>query len=149
MNNELSVAQRLDVLASCPVFHGAPHGDLRLLAEMALTVRLSKDQTLFEAGEHADGIYVIASGRLGVMTPGRSEIVRELGPGDLLGEYGMVVDAAVRTATVRTVKATELFFVDYPRFRAFLIQCPQSLFILFQTAARRLTELEKIFTDRS
>lgn len=142
MKNELSVAQRLDVLASCQVLKGAPRSDLRLLAEMALRARARKGEDLFEAGDPADGVYVVATGLLGVIPPGHADMVRELGPGELLGEYGLALDSR-RTATARALDDTDLLFIDYRRFRAFLVQRPESLFVLFQTAVLRLSELEE------
>lgn len=141
MKHEMSVDRRLEVLASCPVLRGAPPGDLRLLAEMALSIRLARGDVLFSAGDSADGVYVVASGRLGILPRGGPGVVRAAGPGELLGEYGMVVESS-RTATVRAEDDAELLFVDYARFRAFLLRCPESLFLLFRTAARRLAERE-------
>lgn len=142
MNHEMSVTRRVDALALCPVLRGAPRNDLRLLGEMTLALRVSRGATLFSEGETADGVYVIVSGRMGVLPPGRSSPTRVLGPGELLGEYGMAANTG-RTATVRAEEDAELLFVDYPRFRAFLIQCPESLYLIFQTAARRLAEAER------
>lgn len=141
MKREMNLARRLQVLAACPVLSGAPPEDLRLLAEMALCVRPARGEILFSAGDLADGVYVVASGRLGVLPAGEPEPTRMLGPVELLGEYGMAIDA-VRTATVRAEEDSELLFVDYFRFRAYLLRCPESLFLLFQTAARRLFDLE-------
>lgn len=143
---EMNLARRQQLLADCPVLSGAPAEDLRLLAEMALCVRLARGEILFCAGDFADGVYILASGRLGVLPAGGETVVRFLDRGDLLGEYGMAANAS-RTATVRAEEDSELLFVEYPRFRAFLIRCPESLFLLFQTAARRLFEMEHARID--
>jgi CRP-like cAMP-binding protein len=43
---------------------------------------------LFESGSPPDGVYLVASGRLGVKTPGNARLTAEIGRGELVGEAG-------------------------------------------------------------
>jgi len=137
----LSVDEKVRVLSTCPVFAGAPPGDRRVLAEMMGTERLAAGEALFESGDPSDRIYVVASGSLSVVLPGHAQPVRTLGPGDFLGEYGMFTDMA-RTATLRADAAAVLISLDYPRFRAYLLQFPEAALVLLKEAVRRLIALE-------
>lgn len=73
---------------------------------------------------------------------GHDQPVRTLGPGDLMGEYGMFVEN-VRTAAVRAQSDAALLSLDYNHFRAFLLHCPQATLALLQTAVGRLVEAER------
>ncbi len=137
----LSVAERMQALGKCPAFARVPAGDLSVLAEMVETERLAEGEVLFERGEPSTSVYVLASGALGVWLPGRSEPVRRLGVGDLLGEYGMFSRRG-RTATVKAETPAVLLSLDYPRFRAFLVQFPESALVLLEIAVHRLTAAE-------
>ncbi len=137
----LSVAERMQALGKCPAFARVPAGDLSVLAEMVETERLAEGEVLFERGEPSTSVYVLASGALGVWLPGRSEPVRRLGVGDLLGEYGMFSRRG-RTATVKAETPAVLLSLDYPRFRAFLVQFPESALVLLEIAVNRLTAAE-------
>ncbi len=137
----LGAADRLRALGACPVFARLPAEHLGVLAEMLGTERLAPGEVLFECGEAADRVFVVAAGSLGVFLPGRAEPVRALGPGELLGEYAMFANL-VRTATVRAGSEAVLLSLDYRRFRAFLLRFPESALVLLGTAVERLVEAE-------
>jgi len=137
----LTMTERVRALGLCPVFAGVPSEQIRLLAEMMDTERLQPDETLFEAGEPSDRIFVVAKGELCVRIADDDQPVRTLPAGELLGEYGMFASLA-RTATIRAKTDAALLSLDYERFRAFLIQFPEATLALLKTAVERLVEIE-------
>ena len=138
----LSSASKLDALRRCSVFARIPAGALGVLAEILATETLHAGEVLVERGEPSEHVYVVVSGRLSVRVPGRSEPVRQLEAGQLLGEYGMFA-GQVRTATVLADEPSVLLSLDYERFRAFLHQFPEAMFVLLGTAVERLLEAER------
>ena len=138
----LNIEQRTAALKACTVFANIPADELGVLAEMMTTESLRAGETLFEAGEPSDCVFVVVRGELGVFVGGSSAAVRTLGPGQLLGEYGMF-QQNVRTATVRATGEALLLSLDYRRFEAFLLQFPQATLVLLGTAVTRLVELER------
>jgi CRP-like cAMP-binding protein len=118
-----------------------------VFAEMLATERFRAGEVLFEQGDPSDRVYLVAGGRLSVRIAGRPDPVRALGPGDLLGEYGMFA-GRVRTATVRAETDASLLSVDEPRFRAFLLQFPQAALVLMKTAVERLVAAESALQQR-
>lgn len=137
----LSVDEKIRTLGICPVFSRIPSGNLSILAEMMNTERLGAGEVLFEYGDPCDTIYVVASGSLSVFASRSSEPVRTMRPGELLGEYGMF-SGLVRTATVKADTEAVLLSLEYQRFRAFLLQFPESTLTLLKTAVERLIALE-------
>ena len=139
----LSVAERIRTLGICPLFSKVPSADLGLLAEMMDSERLSAGEVLFEHGEPSERVYVLAGGTLSVFLPSEPEPVRTLGnAGELLGEYGMFARGR-RTATVRADEDSVLLSLDYRRFRAFLLQFPESMLALLEVAVQRLAAEER------
>lgn len=134
--------ERLRIVGACPLFAGISPGELRILAEMMRTEQLRAGETLFQAGEVSDSVYVVAAGTLRVYLPDGSGPVREISAGGLLGEYGMLA-AMARTATVRAATDAVLLSLDYPRFRAFLLRFPEATLALLRTAVARLVEAER------
>ncbi len=137
----LSVDEKIRTLGICPVFSKIPSGNLFILAEMMNTERLRAGEVLFEYGDPCDTIYMVARGSLSVFAPRSSEPVRTMRPGELLGEYGMF-SGLVRTATVKADTEAILLSLEYQRFRAFLLQFPESTLTLLKTAVERLIALE-------
>ncbi len=137
----LDVAARIRILSTCSLFAGVPAADRALLAEMMETEQLYAGERLFEAGEASDRVYIVSEGRLVVVLPGQSQPVRVLGPGDVIGEYGMFLGHG-RSATVQAETDTVLASLDYTRFRSFLLRFPGATLVLFQTAVERLVAAE-------
>ena len=138
----MKAAERISLLATCPVFTGAPPTELALLAEMMEFEYLHAGEILCAAGESADRVYIVASGRLSVVLPGSQTAVSQLGPAELLGEYGMFSNHA-RTATVQADMETILLSLDYIRFRAFLLRYPTATLVLLRTTVERLVRAER------
>lgn len=137
----LTVAARAQVLSTCPLFAGIPAADRALLAEMMETERLWAGEILFEAGDPSDRVYVVSDGRLAVRLPNQSQSVRTLGPGDIIGEYGMFLNLG-RSATLKAETDATLMSLDYLRFRSFLLRFPEAALALLQTAVERLVQAE-------
>lgn len=138
----MNAEARAQVLAQCAVFASVPRADLAVLAEMMRTEAFHAGATVVEIGENADAVFVVASGTLSVFLLGATEPVRQMRRGDVLGEYGLV-GSATRTARVRADEEAVLLSLDYDRFREYLQRFPEALFVLFQSAVRRLVEAER------
>jgi NTE family protein len=84
----------------------------RILARLEDTgeqVALRAGDWLFEAGDDADAMFVLHTGRLDVVVDGR--VVRELGPGSLVGELGLLAGEGERSASVRARRDASLLKV--------------------------------------
>jgi CRP-like cAMP-binding protein len=137
----LTVVEKLRTVETCPLFSGVPSAELAVLAEMMRTEYLRADEILFQAGEFSDSVYVVVAGALNVFLPNDPLPIRALSPGDLLGEYGLLANLT-RTATVRASTDAVLLFLDYPRFRAFLLRFPEATLVMLKTAVARLVAAE-------
>jgi CRP-like cAMP-binding protein len=132
--------ERLALLQGAPALRGVPDEALAVLAEMARVDRFVEGDAICRRGEAAEEAYVVASGLVRVQVE-EGVTVRELGPGEMIGEYGMLV-GRVRTSTLIAVGPVTVLAFDYPRLLAFLRAYPDALLALFATAVERLVQSE-------
>ena len=130
------------VLRKCDVFASAGDDDIAWLAEIAETKTLGPEQILFEEGDVASKVYVVAKGSLHVRLSESTKLVSFAEAGALFGEYAMFVKG-VRTARVVAAEDCELLSFVEAAFREFLLRCPTVMMELLQTAVRRLERVER------
>ena len=84
-------------LQKIPVFAGLSDEELRHVAQLAAEVSVEAGKELVREGDYAYDVLAIEEGTARVERDGR--VVAELGPGDVLGEMG-VLERSQRNATV-------------------------------------------------
>lgn len=106
MDDRLAVRDlEIAVLRAAPMFGVLPVSSIERLATHVTPVSLAAGTTIVAQGEPADDAYVIAVGEAEVLGDGVA--VRQMGPGDTVGEIALLGDG-VRTATVRATSDVEL-----------------------------------------
>ncbi|MFL5581472.1 MAG: FAD-dependent oxidoreductase [Gemmatimonadaceae bacterium] len=130
---------RMAVLRSCELFAAVPPNELKMLAAMFETRRFVDGAMLCRAGEPADCVYAIATGEVEVRLDD-GFVLATIGPGSVVGEYGLFQPGGYRTATVVARSATDALVLDYQRFQRFLLAFPESLYSLLKLTVRRLVE---------
>ena len=125
--------------AHAPLFRGVDGDTLRRLAADAQTITLRGGDYLFRGGEAADRLYVVRAGRLRVLVEAEDgpRVVRELGPGDVLGELALLTGSP-RSASARAVRDSELLSLEAPRFDALIADDPDFARALLRELARQL-----------
>jgi MFS family permease len=106
-------------IAMVPVLAGLPGSRLDAAARRMAPVAVRAGEALIDQGDRPDRFYVIDSGRFTVSqrSHASSEPVRlrELGPGDVFGEIGLLTGAP-RSATVTAAEDGLVFALDGPAF---------------------------------
>ena len=92
-----------------PLFDSLSKGDRRAIAQHADEVDAPEGTDLVRQGDFAYEFFVIEEGSAEVL--GDDERVAELGPGDFLGEMG-IVGHTVRNATVRTTSPSRVIVMS-------------------------------------
>lgn len=98
---------------------------------------------VFEAGESAEGLYIVLSGTVRIVETVRGEQkeVAELGPGDYFGEHALLQEVT-HTKTAIAGEETELLVLPKDSFRALLDTNPDLTARLRRTLELRDGELE-------
>lgn len=91
-------------LLQTPLFQGLTEAEALLVLEAADETGLSPGAELFAEGDPADALYLVLDGELDVLKQGEDGEPRALarvGPGGVLGELGLLDEAAPRSASAR------------------------------------------------
>lgn len=137
----MTLEDRLHALALVPEFRDMAADDRAVLAAAMREEFFAAGETVVDAGERADRVFVLCDGRLDVTQPGREGVLRALERGALLGEIAFFADD-VRTATVRAATDCALLSLPFENFRAFLLAHPESALTLAGRIVRTLRSLE-------
>lgn len=129
-------------LSGLPLFRHAPSDSLDRIAEVTTRVEVPAREYLFAAEERASELHVVLSGRLEIVSPDGA-VMREVGPGSVLGELAVVTDS-VRSAAVRARRDSELLSINGPRFQALLRTDAALAFALLRQLGVQLRESAEV-----
>ena len=108
------MAARVRALAAVPLLAPLPAAELEALARLAHERTAAKGEWLFRRGDPGDYLLVVLAGELRVSVSGvdgREQILRSLGPGDVVGEIALL-DGSSRSADAVAVTRVRLLVVD-------------------------------------
>jgi CRP-like cAMP-binding protein len=136
----VTLKERTDALARVPIFTGLSRSALERIARHANHVELRAGQVLIEPRAKGSGMFVLLDGAATVGIRGKS--VRELGPGDIVGELALLTEGAVRTARVRATTPVRCVAISRNDFRKILSDEPRVALAILETVAARLASLQ-------
>jgi len=129
-----------ELLASVELFGEMNEEEIDDLTALAQIKKLEKDNTIFHAGDPADAVFVVASGRVKVVitsSDGKEFILTVLGSGQVFGEMALL-ESAPRSASVVTLSAVEVLIISRTDFQRLLESNPRISLRLMAILSRRL-----------
>jgi CRP-like cAMP-binding protein len=149
----MSELEAVSLLASVPLFAGRDEDDLLELARVLRRRTAAKGDVLWSRGDQARELLFVVEGKAAVSLPapgGRMVGIGEAGPGDVLGEIG-VLEGGEHTMTVRASQPTVVLALSRHDFAALLARPDPSSFQLkrrlaTQFTARLRNQLEQLAT---
>ncbi|HWW31153.1 MAG TPA: patatin-like phospholipase family protein [Steroidobacteraceae bacterium] len=127
----------IDWLRDCADLAGVDAAALEALAAAAVHFSLPAGNLLFESGASPDGVYLVASGRLGVKTPAKAGLTAEVERGELVGEAGWLLGAE-RSATVVALRDSEMLLIPNAELDRIAVRSTHFSLALARLCARRL-----------
>ena len=131
------MASIAEELASIPFFASLPAGALRTAAPLWEGLGLEPGETLWDEGEAADGLAILALGELRAEAGG-AEVGRVL-PGELMGEGAAFFASGNRSATLRASRPSQVLFLPVGALRTLRWQASPLYDALLEQALRTLT----------
>jgi CRP-like cAMP-binding protein len=110
--------ENIGIFKGIPLFSDLNNAEKLKLSRIFQKVGFREGETIFEAGDMGDALYVIREGSVEVIKPGEEseseEVITELGPGDIFGEMALF-EKMPRSATIRGSRSGKLFKIrkDY------------------------------------
>ncbi|MBL9133966.1 MAG: cyclic nucleotide-binding domain-containing protein [Verrucomicrobiaceae bacterium] len=100
-------------------------------------------QTIFKEGDKSNEAYYLVSGlvEISISTPGGAQSLAKLGPGEVFGEMGMIMDRP-RTATATALEPTLVEIIHEQEFEAYFIQNPERLHAYLGTLFERIRKTD-------
>ena len=133
------------VLKSVPMFGSFPEDQLRALATMVTRRNAPRGSAIMRAGDPADSLHIVMSGRLKVMmgeADGKEVILSILGPGEIFGEMGLIDDGP-RSASVIAIEPCELLSVAKRDFRKCMVESYDTAMAVMAVLVRRLRAADR------
>src|ERR1700730_16593561 len=127
----------IDCLRDCADLTEVDPATLEALGAGAVHFSLPAGSVLFESGTTPDGVYLLASGRLGVKTPGNTRLTAEIERSELVGEAGWLLKVE-GSATVFALRDSELLLVPVSVLDTVAAQSTDFSLALARLCARRL-----------
>lgn len=125
------------LLCRVPLFSDLDESERAVLTSLMRPLVFKAGDILFRQGAPADGLYVIAEGRVAILVriPGDDEVaLTTLGPDEVLGDMALV-DRKSRSASARAVTGTRAWFLDGRWFDAQRAQLEPSSFKMLRRLA--------------
>ncbi len=128
------------LLSKVDLFSDLDHEELAQVASVVQLRSLDKDETIFNAGDPADSVYIIATGKVKIVvtsTDGRDFILTILGAGQVFGEMALL-ESAPRSAAVITASQVDVLTIHRKDFHQMLVSTPSISRKLLAILSRRL-----------
>ncbi len=129
-----------ELLSRIDLFSELTPEELTAVSQVAQVHKLPRDTVVFNTGDPADAVYVVASGKVNIVvtsSEGKELILAVLGAGQVFGEMGLL-DSSPRSAAVTTATAVELLVINRDEFHRMLDTQPQISRKLLTMLAQRL-----------
>jgi carbon-monoxide dehydrogenase iron sulfur subunit len=136
---------RSRMLGHTAIFKGLDPEDLAAVQNLFEERNLAENEVIFEEGEVSAGLYVILRGTVSIAKRARSGqdlTLAYLGPGDLLGEQGLI-DSQRRSATAVATEPTKLLALPREDFLRLLRERPVVSFNMLRILSQRLRETSR------
>ena len=141
----------IEVLRSAGLFEGLDEAHLWELIRRGRSRRLDGGQTLFLQGDRAEGLYVVASGRVKVFKTsprGREQILMIMGEGDPVGEVA-VLSGEAYPASAEALESSEVFCIPRQAFLDLVTREPEVAMRLLAALSARLRSFTSLIEDLS
>ena len=100
-------------------------------------------QTIFKEGEKSHDAYYLVHGavEISVSTPHGQQVLGKIGPGEVFGEMGMIMDRP-RSATATALEATLVESISEAEFESYFLQNPDRLHAYLSTLFERIRKTD-------
>jgi CRP-like cAMP-binding protein len=133
-----------EALRQVPLFQAMTDRSVDAIADLAEERDFATDEPLVRQGDEGDSFFVIVEGTASVTQDGAQ--IRELGPGDFLGEIALI-DGQARTATVVATTPIRALVIGRDGFRTLLDRHAGVRFDVLAALAQRLRQRAPATTD--
>lgn len=126
---------------SIPLFQDIPAADMAGIVASLPTEAFEAGAYLFREGDPGENLYVVREGELEIVlapeTPDEM-LLRVVGPGEYVGEMGLIMEDGKRTASVRSKTPARTWVMSRSRFNDMLHRWPIIAYAMVNILSQRL-----------
>jgi len=129
-----------DLLATSLLFSGLPEEQVQKIADIAVSKRYRKGETIFFEGDPGIGFYMVAQGKVKIFKTsfdGKEQILHIFGPGEPFGEVP-VFHGNPFPANAETLSESDVFFFPRSEFVGLITSHPSLALNMLAVLALRL-----------
>ena len=142
---------RIDLLASIPMFEGLDDSDLEALGDELALHQLVPGDTVFHQGDRGDSMYIVAAGEVDIYLPGTDPSSRvtlaSLDAGTYFGEFALFDDKP-RSASVQATCDTLVLELGREALINYIESRPAAAMGILRTMSERLRETNAMLSAR-
>src|SRR5499427_8265473 len=139
------------ILRQTPLFTGLSDAETAALAVHVTRKRFARGELLFNEGDHCQGLYLVANGKVRIfkLSPsGREQILAIEGPGSSFAELP-VFDGGTYPASASALEDAEVLFISRKDFQGFCLEHPEVGLKVIAVVGARLRRLVAIIEELS
>jgi CRP-like cAMP-binding protein len=136
----LTVIEKVKLLLQIDILAQSTSEELAYIAAIAEEEELPARETIFRAGDPADAMFVVITGRIQMLREGSGDLDLEVGPGEAIGAWALFDDQP-RTLTAATLTNCRLLRIDREQFFDLLSDHGGITQGIFKTLVRRIRSL--------
>lgn len=138
----MSLEDDIRIISGVSLFEDLSAEQLRLLAFGAERVTVARGRELYREGQNAECGFIVVSGEIDLFreTPRGRLVIRQVGPGMILGELALITETKRLTGACAAVE-TQVIRVNRSLFRRMLEEYPETAVALHQQLSVRLCNL--------
>jgi len=131
--------QKIEFLKQLPIFDGVTDRALYQIMNIMYRKTYPPNEIIFKEGDIGKAVFIIKSGEVVILKSAKEEkILTKLTAGDFFGEMALL-DEFPRSATAKTTKESELYFIYKVRFDALLKYYPRGASRVIYNLARLIS----------
>jgi sigma-B regulation protein RsbU (phosphoserine phosphatase) len=129
------------IFLNIPLFRDIPPSEMARIVASLPSAAYDAGAYLFREGDPGENLYVVRDGELEVVlaagTPDEL-LLKVVGPGEYVGEMGLILEDGKRTATVRARAESQLWVMSRARFNEMLHRWPVIAYAMVNILSERL-----------
>ncbi len=143
--------ESVELLRSIPLFEGLAEDDLQVLASSVTSKPFKAGQLIFNQGDAAGEMYIVADGHVNIHLPGDGSMrvsLKDIARGEYFGELALFDDKPRSASALATTEAV-LLVLTRDTLSSYIERRPRAAMAILRTMSERLRETNTLLSERA
>lgn len=138
-------------VSKVPFFNHLDESEMYEIASISMHQQFAKGETIYEAGDPLDYLYIVHKGRVKVFQlfeSGREQLLRLLQPGEFMGELALFTEETLESYA-EALEDTEICMIHRHKMQQLMHEHPSIAIKILEQFSRRLDRTERLIGELS